>query len=74
MVVRGNMLTNTRVYAGEGNDTFTMDGMNTALRVMYAGSYFESGNDTVTIKHTGVTNAGQIYLAQAVIRVYSRGC
>ncbi|MGN3439769.1 beta strand repeat-containing protein, partial [Proteus penneri] len=64
MVVRGNMLTNTRVYAGEGNDTFTMDGMNTALRVMYAGSYLfmESGNDTVTIKHTGVTNAGQIYL------------
>ncbi|MDX4950234.1 Ig-like domain-containing protein, partial [Proteus mirabilis] len=64
MVVRGNMLTNTRVYAGEGNDTFTMDGMNTALRVMYAGSYLfmESGNDTVTIKRTGVTNAGQIYL------------
>ncbi|EGJ4518806.1 hemolysin activation protein [Escherichia coli] len=64
MVVRGNMLANTRVYAGEGNDTFTMDGMNTALRVMYAGSYLfmESGNDTVTIKRTGVTNAGQIYL------------
>lgn len=64
MVVRGNMLTNTRVYAGEGNDTFTLDGMNTALRVMYAGSYLfmESGNDTVTIKRTGVTNAGQIYL------------
>ncbi|EPC5641997.1 TPA: beta strand repeat-containing protein [Proteus mirabilis] len=37
MVIRGNMLTNTRVYAGEGNDT-------------------------VTIKRTGVTNAGQIYL------------
>ncbi len=64
MVIRGNMLTNTRVYAGEGNDTFTMDGMNTALRSMYAGSYLfmESGNDTVTIKRTGVTNAGQIYL------------
>ncbi|EOI1479125.1 beta strand repeat-containing protein [Proteus mirabilis] len=64
MVLRGNMLTNTRVYAGEGNDTFTMDGMNTALRSMYAGSYLfmESGNDTVTIKRTGVTNAGQIYL------------
>ncbi|GLX63940.1 hypothetical protein KMU_19810 [Proteus vulgaris] len=64
MVVRGNMLANTRVYAGEGNDTFTMDGMNTALRVMYAGSYLfmESGDDTVTIKRTGVTNAGQIYL------------
>ncbi|HEJ9811585.1 TPA: hypothetical protein SMN72_003748, partial [Proteus mirabilis] len=30
----------------------------------YAGSYLfmESGNDTVTIKRTGVTNAGQIYL------------
>ncbi|WP_233499649.1 Ig-like domain-containing protein, partial [Proteus mirabilis] len=55
MVIRGNMLTNTRVYAGEGNDTFTMDGMNTALRSMYAGSYLfmESGNDTVTIKRTG---------------------
>ncbi|MGL1878990.1 beta strand repeat-containing protein [Proteus mirabilis] len=64
MVIRGNMLTNTRVYAGEGNDTFTMEGMNTALRSMYAGSYLfmESGNDTVTIKRTGVTNAGQIYL------------
>ncbi|WP_239060556.1 Ig-like domain-containing protein [Proteus mirabilis] len=64
MVIRGNMLTNTRVYAGEGNDTFTMNGMNTALRSMYAGSYLfmESGNDTVTIKRTGVTNAGQIYL------------
>ena len=64
MVIRGNMLTYTRVYAGEGNDTFTMDGMNTALRSMYAGSYLfmESGNDTVTIKRTGVTNAGQIYL------------
>ncbi|EOY8428627.1 Ig-like domain-containing protein [Proteus mirabilis] len=64
MVIRGNMLTNTRVYAGEGNDTFTMDGMNTALRSMYAGSYLfmESGNDTVTIKRTGGTNAGQIYL------------
>ncbi|MGQ4752509.1 Ig-like domain-containing protein [Proteus mirabilis] len=64
MVIRGNMLTNTRVYAGEGNDTFTMDGMNTALCSMYAGSYLfmESGNDTVTIKRTGVTNAGQIYL------------
>ncbi|WFC29491.1 Ig-like domain-containing protein [Proteus mirabilis] len=64
MVIRGNMLTNTRVYAGEGNDTFTMDGMNTALRSMYSGSYLfmESGNDTVTIKRTGVTNAGQIYL------------
>ncbi|HGN0920504.1 TPA: beta strand repeat-containing protein [Proteus mirabilis] len=64
MVIRGNMLTNTRVYAGEGNDTFTMDGINTALRSMYAGSYLfmESGNDTVTIKRTGVTNAGQIYL------------
>ncbi|WP_337240285.1 beta strand repeat-containing protein, partial [Proteus faecis] len=64
MVVRGNMLANTRVYAGEGNDTFTMDGMNTALRVMYAGSYLfmESGNDTVTIKRTGAKNAGQIYL------------
>ncbi|HIE0064999.1 TPA: beta strand repeat-containing protein [Proteus mirabilis] len=64
MVIRGNMLTNTRVYAGEGNDTFTMVGMNTALRSMYAGSYLfmESGNDTVTIKRTGVTNAGQIYL------------
>ncbi|HGN0844128.1 TPA: Ig-like domain-containing protein [Proteus mirabilis] len=64
MVIRGNMLTNTRVYAGEGNDTFTMYGMNTALRSMYAGSYLfmESGNDTVTIKRTGVTNAGQIYL------------
>ncbi|MDM3731945.1 Ig-like domain-containing protein [Proteus mirabilis] len=64
MVIRGNMLTNTRVYAGEGNDTFTMDGMNTALHSMYAGSYLfmESGNDTVTIKRTGVTNAGQIYL------------
>ncbi len=64
MVIRGNMLTNTRVYAGEGNDTFTMGGMNTALRSMYAGSYLfmESGNDTVTIKRTGVTNAGQIYL------------
>ncbi|EPC7301258.1 Ig-like domain-containing protein [Proteus mirabilis] len=64
MVIRGNMLTNTRVYAGEGNDTFTMHGMNTALRSMYAGSYLfmESGNDTVTIKRTGVTNAGQIYL------------
>ena len=64
MVIRGNMLTNTRVYTGEGNDTFTMDGMNTALRVMYAGSYIftESGDDIVTIKRTGVTNAGQIYL------------
>ncbi|EKI3876285.1 hemolysin activation protein [Escherichia coli] len=64
MMIRGNMLANTRVYAGEGNDTFTMDGMNTALRVMYSGSYLfmESGNDTVTIKRTGVTNAGQIYL------------
>ncbi|MGT9355221.1 RTX toxin, partial [Escherichia coli] len=64
MVIRGNMLANTRVYTGEGNDTFTMDGMNTALRVMYAGSYIftESGDDIVTIKRTGVTNAGQIYL------------
>uniref|UniRef100_UPI0035CA5163 beta strand repeat-containing protein n=1 Tax=Escherichia coli TaxID=562 RepID=UPI0035CA5163 len=64
MLVRGNMLTNTRVYTGEGNDTFTLDGMNTALRSMYAGSYLftESGNDIVTIKRTGVTNAGQIYL------------
>ena len=64
MVIRGNMLDNTRVYTGEGNDTFTMDGMNTALRVMYAGSYIftESGDDIVTIKRTGVTNAGQIYL------------
>ncbi|EFG2073217.1 RTX toxin, partial [Escherichia coli] len=62
MVIRGNMLANTRVYTGEGNDTFTMDGMNTALRVMYAGSYIftESGDDIVTIKRTGVTNAGQI--------------
>ncbi|ELQ3951051.1 hypothetical protein R2S79_004912, partial [Escherichia coli] len=51
MVIRGNMLANTRVYTGEGNDTFTMDGMNTALRVMYAGSYIftESGDDIVTI-------------------------
>ncbi|MCQ1962713.1 RTX toxin, partial [Escherichia coli] len=64
MVIRGNMLANTRVYTGEGNDTFTMDGMNTALRVMYAGSYIftESGDDIVTIKRTGITNAGQIYL------------
>ncbi|MGP7972487.1 beta strand repeat-containing protein [Proteus mirabilis] len=65
MVIRGNMLTNTRVYAGEGNDTFTMDGMNTAMRVMYSGSYLfmESGDDTVTIKQTGnLANAGQIYL------------
>ncbi|MEQ5160417.1 Ig-like domain-containing protein [Proteus terrae] len=65
MVVRGNMLTNTRIYAGEGNDTFTMDGMNTAMRVMYSGSYLfmESGDDTVTIKQTGnLANAGQIYL------------
>ncbi|EGJ1940445.1 RTX toxin [Escherichia coli] len=64
MVIRGNMLANTRVYTGEGNDTFTMDGMNTALRVMYASSYIftESGDDIVTIKRTGVTNAGQIYL------------
>ncbi|CAD5739563.1 beta strand repeat-containing protein [Escherichia coli] len=64
MVIRGNMLANTRVYTGEGNDTFTMDGMNTALRVMYTGSYIftESGDDIVTIKRTGVTNAGQIYL------------
>ena len=65
MVVRGNMLTNTRIYAGEGNDTFTMDGMNTAMRVMYSGSYLfmESGDDTVTIKRTGnLANAGQIYL------------
>ncbi|MPR16576.1 Ig-like domain-containing protein [Escherichia coli] len=64
MVIRGNMLANTRVYTGEGNDTFTMDGMNTVLRVMYAGSYIftESGDDIVTIKRTGVTNAGQIYL------------
>ena len=64
MVIRGNMLANTRVYTGEGNNTFTMDGMNTALRVMYAGSYIftESGDDIVTIKRTGVSNAGQIYL------------
>ena len=65
MVIRGNMLTNTRVYAGEGKDTFTMDGMNTAMRVMYAGSYLfmEAGDDTVTIKRTGnLANDGQIYL------------
>ncbi|HFL5051306.1 TPA: Ig-like domain-containing protein, partial [Escherichia coli] len=65
MVVRGNMLTNTRIYAGEGNDIFTMDGMNTAMRVMYSDSYLfmESGDDTVTIKQTGnLANAGQIYL------------
>uniref|UniRef100_UPI001FC9D542 beta strand repeat-containing protein n=1 Tax=Proteus terrae TaxID=1574161 RepID=UPI001FC9D542 len=65
MVIRGNMLTNTRVYAGEGKDSFTMDGMNTAMRVMYSGSYLfmESGDDTVTIKRTGnLPNSGQIYL------------
>ncbi|MBB7656896.1 hemolysin activation protein [Escherichia coli] len=64
MMIRGNMLTNTRIYAGEGNDSITIDGMNTSLRVMYSGSYLfmESGNDTVTIKQTGITNAGQIYL------------
>ncbi|HID7803501.1 TPA: beta strand repeat-containing protein, partial [Proteus mirabilis] len=64
MIIRGNMLTNTRVYTGEGKDTFILDGMNTALRVMYAGSYLftESGDDIVTIKRTGIVNAGQIYL------------
>ncbi|MBG2712262.1 hemolysin activation protein [Proteus mirabilis] len=64
MVIRGNLLANTRVYAGEGKDTFILDGMNTALRSMYSDSYLfmESGDDNVTIKRTGVTNAGQIYL------------
>ncbi|ENB6579667.1 hemolysin activation protein [Escherichia coli] len=65
LYIRGNQYTNTRVYMGEGDDYYQLDGMNVALKPMYSNSYLftESGSDKVVIKNTGnLSNSGQIYL------------
>ncbi|MFZ7215000.1 beta strand repeat-containing protein [[Pasteurella] aerogenes] len=67
--LRGDQFTATRIYMGEGVDTYKLEAGNTAMQAMYGNSYvfMEAGNDTLEIGTNIETNQigsveGKIYL------------
>ena len=58
--LRGDQFTATRIYMGEGADTYNLGGNNTAMQPLYSNSYvfMESGNDKLNIGTD--TSSGQI--------------